>query len=168
MIARILVSMGGTVAEELVFGRDQVGRLWVLLVGFVFGEGGWTRPVGLVLLAGQREGGGGVGVVCHWLCAPHTVSVAAVPAAGPAECSQPGSHTATITGTTLRPLVPSSHPCRRAHCLPARLLLPTTTTPAPPPPLPSNVFLVVLSCADRSAVVPLTTCGRRPTWPVTW
>jgi hypothetical protein len=25
MLARILVSMGGTVAEELVFGRDQVG-----------------------------------------------------------------------------------------------------------------------------------------------
>jgi hypothetical protein len=24
MVARILVSMGGTVAEELVFGRDQV------------------------------------------------------------------------------------------------------------------------------------------------
>jgi hypothetical protein len=24
MLARILVSMGGTVAEELVFGRDQV------------------------------------------------------------------------------------------------------------------------------------------------
>jgi ATP-dependent Zn protease len=27
MVARILVSMGGTVAEELVFGRDQVGVL---------------------------------------------------------------------------------------------------------------------------------------------
>jgi hypothetical protein len=26
MLARILVSMGGTVAEELVFGRDQVRR----------------------------------------------------------------------------------------------------------------------------------------------
>lgn len=55
-------------AEELVFGRDQVGRLWVLLVGFVFGEGGWTRPVGRVLLAGQREGGGG-----GWCCLPLAV-----------------------------------------------------------------------------------------------
>jgi ATP-dependent Zn protease len=29
MVARILVSMGGTVAEELVFGRDQVGNAYL-------------------------------------------------------------------------------------------------------------------------------------------